>query len=188
MLKQRKVVINIIGITALAWSFVAHAQQMDIQIPEALAKSVTRLAPRGAIISNADVDSLACQPITSNPGLLRADFNGDGRDDFAALIKLQETGRVKEWEGRSLREARFSFVLFLDDGVGGYRTRVVRKYLDFIPSSVVIDIQTAGVIKHRETKRDILIPHTAVTLSFCEKSATAYYFVGKKIHSVPVAD
>jgi hypothetical protein len=119
---------------------------------------------------------------------VKGDFNGDGRDDYAALLKTKETGKETTWEGRKLREARFAFVLFLDDGNGGYTPRVVRRYVDFVPTSVVLDLQPAGRVRNRETRQNVGLSNPGVTLSFCEKSATTYFISDGKIRSISVAD
>jgi hypothetical protein len=156
--------------------------------PASLAAAIKKIAPAAVIVDAQDVDATACQPVGESPGILRADFNGDRRDDYAALLKTGETGKEKNWDGKTLREAHFSFVLFIDDGSGGFRPRTIRRYTDFIPTAVVLDLQPAGNVRHRETRKSIYISNPGVTLSFCEKSAKTYYLVNDKIRSVPIAD
>jgi len=172
---------------ALMNPVVLCAQQKGPEIPETLAAAIKKVAPSASLVTPRDVDETACAPVGQAPGLLHADFDGDGRADYAALLK-KETGKEKTWEGRTLREARFSFVLFLDDGSGGYKPRVVRRYPDFLPTAAVLDLQSAGTVRHRETRKNVKLPNPGVMLSFCEKSATAYYIVDGKIRSVPIAD
>ena len=167
---------------------VPHAQSKEAPVPENLAGAISKVTPGSTIVNAKEVDATACQPVGDSPGLVHADFNGDGRQDYAVLLKTSVSKKETVWQGKSLREARFSFVLFLDDGTGGYRARVVRRYADFVPTAVVIDPQPAGKVRHRETHKHIRVPNPAVMLSFCEKSATTYYLVGDKIRSIPIAD
>ncbi len=179
------VLVSLVGIlTASA----LVAQPKEASLPENLARAISKITPGSSIVDAKDVDATACQPVGDTPGLAHADFNGDGRQDYAVLLKTSVSKKETVWQGKSLREARFSFVLFLDDGTGGYRARVIRRYADFVPTAVVIDIQPAGKVRHRETHKHIRVPNPAVMLSFCEKSATTYYLVGDKIRSIPIAD
>lgn len=167
---------------------VIFAQSMVEPIPESLAGAIRKLYPSATIVSAKEVDATSCQPVGNSPGLIRADFNGDGQQDYAVLLKIRVNKKETIWEGKSLREARFAFVIFLDDGAGGFRPRVIRRYDDFVPTAVVIDLQPAGKIRHRETHKDVQVPMPAVVLSFCEKSATAYYLVDDKFRLIPIAD
>ena len=164
------------------------AQQKELAIPDTLSAAIQKAASGAALVTAHEVDATACAPVGQAPGLVRADFNGDGRDDYAALLKTKETGKETIWEGKKLREARFSFVLFLDDGNGGYKPRVVRRYTDFVPTAVVLDLQPAGNVRHRETHKTVKLANPGVMLSFCEKSATTYFIAAGKIRSIPVAD
>lgn len=167
----------------------AHsAQSRNATLPENLEIAISKVAPRSTVVSAKEVDATACQPVGDSPGLVRADFNGDGREDYAVLLKTRVSIEETVWQGKSLREARFLFVWFLNDGAGGFRPRVIRRYDDFVPTAVVIDLQPAGKIRHRETHKDVQVRNPAVMLSFCEKSATTYYLVDDKFRSIPIAD
>lgn len=183
-----RLALAIIGLIGLVATPMSGAQEKELDIPKALAAAIRRVALSAAVVTAKEVDATACHPVGTNPGLVRADFNGDGRDDFVALLKTKETGKEKIWEGRKLRETNFSFVLFLDDGNAGYKVRVVRRYTDFIPTAAALDLQPAGTVRHRETRKNIMLPNPGVTLSFCEKSAATYFMVGTKIRSIPIAD
>lgn len=185
---NRRLAFALAGLIGLPMSAFTGAQPKQSTLPEGLTAAIKKVAPGAVIVGAQEVDVTACQPVGDSPGLLRADFNGDGRDDYAALLKTGETGKETTWEGRKLREARFSFVLFLDNGSGGYQPRVVHRYTDFIPTAVVLDLQPAGNVRHRETHKNVRIPNPGVMLSFCEKSATTYFLVGDKIRSIPISD
>jgi len=184
---NRRLLFAFLGSVVLLHTPLVSAQQKESVIPEALSAAMKKIAPGASLVTASDVDQTACAPVGQSPGLVRADFDGDGRDDYAALLK-KETGKEKTWEGRALREARFAFVLFMDDGGGAYKPRVVRRYADFVPTAVVLDLQPAGDVRHRETRKNVKLSNPGVMLSFCEKSATTYFIVDGKIRSVPIAD
>lgn len=176
------------ALTTLLTPTYLGAQQKEPAIPETLSAAIQKAASGAALVTAHEVDATACAPVGQAPGLVRGDFNGDGRDDYAALLKTKETGKETIWEGKKLREARFSFALFLDDGSGGYKPRVIRRYTDFIPTAVVLDLQPAGNVRHRETHKNVKLSNPGVTLSFCEKSATTYFMAAGRIRSIPIAD
>jgi len=178
----------LISLVGILMPLALFAQSKEASVPENLAGAIYKVAPGSAIVSAKEVDATACQPVGDSPGLVRADFNGDGRQDYAVLLKTRVSKEETVWQGKSLREARFLFVWFLDDGSGGYKPRIIRRYTDFVPTAVVIDLQPAGKIRHRETHKDIQVPNPAVMLSFCEKSATTYYLLDDKFRSIPIAD
>jgi hypothetical protein len=157
-------------------------------IPEALAAAIKGFAPTATLVEAREVDAAACAPVGEEPGLVRADFDGDGFDDYAVLLKTKETGKETFWEGRKLREAHFAFVLFLSHGSDEYKPLLVRRYVDFVPTAVVLDLRSSGDVRHRETRKPVKLRNPGVTLSFCEKSATTYFLLDGKVLSVPVAD
>ena len=165
-----------------------RAQQSDPPIPELLAAAIRKVAANAVLVAPEEVDTKACAPAGPTPSLVRGDFDGDGREDYAALLKLKETGKEAIWAGHKLKEAKFSFVLFISDVNGGYKPRVVRSYTDFVPTAVVLDLQAPGAIRNRETRKYTNLSNPGVTLSFCEKSATTYFIKAGAIKSIPVAD
>lgn len=167
---------------------VLFAQSKDAPVPESLAGAINKASPDATIVDAKEVDATSCRPVGDSPGLVRADFNGDGRQDYAVLLKTKVSNEETIWQGKTLREAWFALMLFLDDGHGGFRARILHRYADFVPTAVVINLQPAGTVRNRETHQTVRVPHAAVTLTFCEKSATTYYLAGNKIQSIPIAD
>jgi hypothetical protein len=177
--------ITIIGVLSPAF---AAESSSNLALPEALASAISNISTNSSVVGAEDVDPSACRPVGEKPGLVQADFNGDGRDDYAVLLKTKETDKKTTWQGTELREAEFAFAFLLDDASGGYKQMIVRRYSDFVPTGVVLDLQAPGDVHDRETHKDIQIFNPSVILSFCEKSATAYFVTGGEIHSIPIAD
>jgi hypothetical protein len=163
------------------------AVQADRQ-PAELRRALERFHAGATIVASEDMDGTACAPLGESPGLVAADLNGDGRQDYGVLLRLKYTGKETRWQGTLLREAQFSFVIFIGQGDGEFRTRVVRRYTDDIPTSVTIGLREPGVIRHRITGKDIRLARPGIMMSFCEKSATIYYLDGDKLRSIPFSD
>jgi hypothetical protein len=182
------VAIALAGVCSITHSGSVHAANSGPTIPDSLSAAIQHLAPGAELVGPREVDATSCAPVGRSPGLVRADFNGDMHDDYALLLKTKDTGKVTIWEGKELREAEFSFALFLADRVGGYRAKVVLRYTNYLPAAVVLDLQPAGTVQDRETHQVVTLRNPGVTLSFCEKSATTYYLVGEEIRSIPISD
>lgn len=165
-----------------------RAEGPEPTLPESLMAAIRSVAPGAVWVSPQETDVTGCAPVGSSPSMVRADFNGDRRDDYALLLKTKDTDKLTIWEGKDLRQAHFALALFLADGVGGYKARVLRHYLDFRPTSVVLQLQPAGRVRHPFTHQAVTLKNPGVTLSFCEKSATTYYLAGGHILSIPIAD
>jgi hypothetical protein len=135
-----------------------------------------------------DLNATSCAPLGESPGIVKADLNGDGKEDYGVLLRLNYTGKETIWQGAKLREAQFALVMFIDQGQGKFMARVVRRYTDTVPSSVVIEPQAAGNVRHRGSGKDVQLPQAGIVMAFCEKSATIYYLEGNRVRSIPVSD
>ncbi len=97
------IIVALIGPVTIS---VACAEQEKSVNSGALNASIRKLAPGAAVVVTQEVDAISCNPVGDNPGLVRADFNGDGRPDYAALLKIRETGKKTIWEGKRLYSDR----------------------------------------------------------------------------------
>jgi hypothetical protein len=157
-------------------------------VPVKLLALIRATLPGAQIVRPEEIDSKSCQPLARSPTVAQADFTGTRRTDFAMLIKLKETGKKTEWQGKILTEAQFALILFGDDGRGGYSTRRLAEFTDFVPLGAFVDVEQPGEIHNASTEKDFTTHHAAVSLIFCEKSETAYYVDGGKVTAVPISD
>jgi hypothetical protein len=155
---------------------------------EDIAGVVARSFPRAAIVQRAEVDQIACAPIGERPGVVSADLNGDGLQDFGTLLRLNFTGKEGVWQGKPYKEAQFAFVVFVNQGGGRFRTHVAKRYTSDIPTAVSLDVHEPGIIRDRETGKNIQLLRRGITMSFCEKSAAIYYVDGNRVRSIQLAD
>lgn len=176
------------GFAGLAAILSGVVMPCEAQVPQTLTNAIQRFEKGASVVGANEIDSDACQPVGDEPTLVRVDLNGDGRDDYAALLKLGETGKRVEWQGRELRQGRFALVLFVDNGKGGYLAKLAHRFTSYEPIATMIKVMPAGTIRDAETGKDVLIENAGVALSFCEKSATAYYLKGHRVRSIPLFD
>jgi hypothetical protein len=175
-------------VAGLVCSVTQAAVPWPAPVPANLLAHIHATVPGAEIVRPDEIDSMSCQPVAKSPTVVQGDLTGNHRTDFAVLLKLKETGKQTEWQGRKLTEAQFELMLFSDDGHDGYSTRRLNEFTDFIPLGVFVDVDPAGKIHNASTGKDLTTHHSAVSLVFCEKSETAYYIHDDKVIAVPVSD
>jgi hypothetical protein len=180
---------NSIALVALV--LLAHRASFSAErtsLTPAMVSAIRRIAPDALVLAIADVDANNCDNIPADPGLVVADFNGDGRPDFAVLVKTGVSGNGASSEGRNPRLVKYAFAIFVNDGNGGFVAKRVQRFEDQVPLAAFIESQSAGTIRDRDTGKHVTIRNPAVALVFCDKSVSLYHFVGQRIHVVQLGD
>jgi hypothetical protein len=170
----------------LCWTL--SAQSDDIPAPESVSAAVEKTIPGATVVTVDDINAKSCGSLPKSPGLVTGDFNGDGRRDFAALLKGHSTGKLVHWEGKSLVETEFAFAIFLDDGHGGFKPAYVRRFKDLLPILAYIDIMPPGHVKGTGEKPGIALKNSAISFVNCEKSEAVYYVSGERVRIHWVSD
>jgi hypothetical protein len=175
--------------SALAlFSSLANAEDAAIDLPRGIASAIDLFARGASIVREQEIDSMACNLVPKNPSFVHADFNGDGYEDYAVLLKIKETGRVVYWQGKKLREAKFALVLLLGNGKDGFKPKIASQFTSYIPTATTISILPSGKLHGLDSKKNIEMKNPGVALSFCEKSATAYYISHGQIRAISLVD
>ena len=115
-----------------------------------------------------------------HPGLVEADFNGDGRKDYVVMLR---GGVEKELEiqGKKYKSIDLMLVAFLKDESGSYKSSIIYKYdAGLPPFGVYIELHRPGVIQEFGTDRTAKIKNPAVLLIHCEKSSVVFYWDKQK--------
>jgi hypothetical protein len=120
--------------------------------------------------------------------LVRGDFNGDGNEDVAVLLKTRVTDEIRTLEGQEFRKTDFMFVIFLNNGQGGYHVRIVKKFSDYVPIGGFIALQPPGKVRPLGSERDIVTRNPAVTLTFCERAKAIYTVTGTRVKEIVLSD
>lgn len=142
-----------------------------------LEAEIRRIYPNARLVEPADVDA-PCR--SASPGLVVADFNGDGRPDVAVLLRSGRPRPARTEDGREYTEEQFWFVVLLD--VGG---RLRRAHLEHwwgvsSPGRNALELMRSGVVdewpgvEHRA--RRVRLKNPGVVLIYCEASAVVYYW------------
>ena len=110
--------------------------------------------------------------------MVRADFNGDGRTDYAVLLRI---GEPKAVAGEALKSASVWAVVFLARRDGLYRSFILSKSDEvMIPSRQVIALRPPGRVQvggHPE--RPVTLKQAAIVSILCEGTEKIYYWVSR---------
>ncbi|HTY77288.1 MAG TPA: hypothetical protein VMI34_05675 [Candidatus Bathyarchaeia archaeon] len=109
---------------------------------------------------------------------MRADFNGDGRADYAALLRI---GEPKVVAGEPLRSAPVWAVVFLGRRDGLYRPFILARWDDvMIPSRRVMALQSTGPVHHgAHPERVLTLRQPGIASILCEGTEKVYYWVSR---------
>jgi hypothetical protein len=146
-----------------------------------LLDSIKKASPTGAILQPSEMNVKGCFMSLPSPGLVRGDFNGDGREDVAVLLKTRVADEVRTLGGQEFRGADFMLVILLNDGHDGYHVRIADKFSDYIPITGYISIRPPGKVRPSLEEKDIAIRNPTVALNFCERSETIYTVTGTRV-------
>jgi hypothetical protein len=99
-----------------------------------------------------------------SPGLFSADFNGDGRSDYAALLSFPQKKSVGEW-----------LVILIGKPGGGFQLRLLEKY-DGFHEDVYITMQPPSEIKPSNSTRKVKLTMPGITRIHPERPLTLFYW------------
>jgi len=154
----------------------AVAAQEPSALPPALADAIKRLDSAANVVRADEILEERCGATHRREQLFRADFNGDGRQDYVALLKI---GEPEGKPGEALRTAPLWAVVFLANRDGRYRPFILFKDADaMFPSRRVLWVQAPGRVHHgAHPERVLTLKHPAVGSMLCESTAKVFYWV-----------
>jgi hypothetical protein len=160
----------------------AHAEAAEhpgvADLPPALRDAITSLHPSAAVVRADEILVERCGAQHRRDQVLRADLNGDGRADYALLLRI---GEPKAVAGEALKSASVWAVVFLARRDGLYRSFILSKWDEvMIPSRQVIALQPAGQVQAGgHPGRVLTLKQPAVASILCEGTEKIYYWVSR---------
>jgi hypothetical protein len=153
-------------------------QPSAAHLPAALREAITRLHPAAAVLGADEILVERCGAERRRDQVVRADFNGDGRADYAVLLRI---GEPKAIAGEALKSAPVWAVVFLARRDGLYRSFILYKSEDvMIPSRQVIALQPAGRVHHgAHPERVLTIAQPGIASILCEGTEKVYYWISR---------
>lgn len=156
----------------------AAAPPSVADLPPALREAITSLHPAAAVLRADEVLVERCGAEHRRDQVVRADFNGDGRTDYAVLLRI---GEPKAVAGEALKSASVWAVVFLARRDGLYRSFILSKSNEvMIPSRQVIALRPPGRVQvggHPE--RPATLKQAAIASILCEGTEKIYYWVSR---------
>lgn len=147
-------------------------------LPPALREAIAGLHPEAAVLRADEILVERCGAEHRRDQVIRADLNGDGRADYAVLLRI---GEPKVAAGEALGSVPVWGVVFLARRDGLFRPFILFKSEDvMIPSRRVIALQPRGRT-HRSghPERALTLERPAVASILCEGTEKIYYWVNR---------
>jgi hypothetical protein len=145
------------------------------RLPVALRKQIQELVPSGHIVLPRDVTVESCGP-KSDPGVVIGDFNGDGRNDYAILLRSDAPTSRKEGAF-----AELSLVIFLDLEGRWQRVFMNRfRVAEGLASRHVITLQPPATLQESDGPRKVSLKHPGIAWVYCEAGVRVYYWSPRK--------
>jgi hypothetical protein len=176
------------AITAFSCSAWADKVPEGSSYSRQLSSAIRQLSPTASILRAADVNTKSCESTPESPTLVRADLNGDGREDVAALLTTSVSEDIRVIDGQQYRKSSLRLVFFLNDGKGSYSTRTVRSFVAFVPIGAYISVQAPGTIRPLGSETGVTLSNPGVVLTFCEQSEAVYAVVDGHIRMFVLSD
>lgn len=147
-------------------------------LPGALREAITRLHPAAAVLGADEILVERCGAERRRDQVVRADFDGDGRADYAVLLRI---GEPKAVGGEALKSASVWAVVFLARRDGLFRPFILFKSEEvMIPSRRVIALQPSGRVRHgAHPERVLTLGRPAIASILCEGTEKVYYWAAR---------
>lgn len=142
-------------------------------LPSSLVAALAALDPNAVPVESVDIDREECGPQARQPSHLAADFNGDGRTDYAMYVRSKRPPR-----GSSVA-VRYTvrFVIFLGRPDDRFEPTVIGEELSTLPLQTRLVLQPPGRIRDVEGDRVVHLRHPGVVHMHCGKAASTYFWV-----------
>lgn len=156
-------------------------------LPSAVETALNREFPSMRLIEERDIDSRSCRGlVTTSPGSVSVDFNGDGIEDYAALLVGVSAKRNEKWEGKDWPVYDFRLVALLTSKDGSFDIRTLFFGEDSIPTIHIIKLQSAGTLREVGTGRAVKLERPGIEFDACEKYSVVFFFEGTQFRKVGI--
>ncbi len=160
--------------TPTPWLTYANEQPSRIILSDELTAAIQKHYPQPQLVLADDIDWPSCGIATS---LIDGDFNGDGRTDYALLLKGAVKGETK-WQGKTLKLMELKLVAFLQDGRGAFQGVILQAFDNYHPFNVYLRRQAPGMVSEPRSlgNKTVKIKHPGILMVHCETSSVVFYW------------
>lgn len=175
-----KIALIVLPCLAIALARPAAAEP---KIPAAVARQISRDYPGARVLRRRDLSPLCNAAPDEAGGVLRADFDGDGDDDYAVLVNL---GRSKEQAepGETLFDV--ALVAFMAEKRGVFRRMELDRFEGFALAFWLRE-EPEGELFDEQRRETIAIRNPAIYVDYCGGGAV-HYWHGGRFNDIEVGD
>jgi hypothetical protein len=154
---------------------VGQSSAQVASVPPQLQAAIKKVRGDAEIIRRDEIDLKSCEPPEGDQ-MVEADFNGDGRADYAALLRLGKKGSGvgPVW-----------LTVFLAQRDGSFRSIVLDRHGNRKSTglaNLVIALRHPGVIDEVVSSRQVRLTLPGVERFWCESSATVFFWSKSAAH------
>jgi hypothetical protein len=158
----------------------AAAQVPEEVLPSAVRDEIRKLGPSARMVGEGDFDRERCGPLT-DPGLVVADFDGDGRKDYAVLVRTGMIRPPQPGSRASGLEVEVALLVVLD-AEGRWPPQIVQQF--WLPPALaaryLITVQPPAVLVEFNGPGKVTLRQPGIMLMYCQAAATVYYWSPRK--------
>jgi len=162
----------------LFFSSKVYSAEENVGGPQ-LKNAIKSIALNARVLTGSDLDTSSCGK-KKNPGIIEADFKGDGQKDYAVLLKIgqpEETVYTSNGKSTPWNKLRVWFVVFLGQTDGSFKSIILEKIDDHsFPAYVTLKKINPGHLENFDSGKRTSLKNAGIGLEFCEQSETVYYW------------
>ena len=172
------------------WLAAAPASAAEDPLPAALLTAIATLAPTTVPVERADLDADHCAAQAAHPARVRGDFDGDGREDWAMLLRSPSPVRTETFGGRRWPIHPVRFVVFFGGAGGRFEPHTISLGDESLPSITMLLSQPPGRIREWGQGQVIELRQPGIVQVHCDKAATTWFWdaLGGRFDSIVTAD
>jgi hypothetical protein len=161
----------VLGASVLC-SLLAAVGQSSAQVasvPPQLQAAIKKVRSDAEIVRRNEIDWKSCEP-PERDQIVEADFNGDGRTDYAALLRLgtNGSGGGPVWLTVFLAQKDGSFRSIILDRHGSRKATGL--------ANLIIALRHPGVIEEAGSGKQVRLALPGIERFWCESSATVFFW------------
>lgn len=144
-------------------------------LPSALVAAIAALDLTAIPVEPQDLKGGACRhPRPGHPARVSADFNGDGRRDYALYLRTAH-GLGGD---RPTGEYTVRFVVFLGAAGDRFTPHLIREWPAMLPLHARIELQRPGRVREVDggEGRVVRLRHPGILELYCGQAASTYYW------------
>lgn len=143
-----------------------------IDLPPALQAAIEAMGGPVRVMERTDLDRESCGTPEEDPGLMRADLDGDGAGDYAAVLIFPERRKGYEWQGKIHYTVQVQLVAFMKRGKA-FESHALETGEGYLPLIQGLFPVPPGKVEetHATGNRTAQLRNPGVGYYFCEKSS-----------------